>query len=137
MNLFNYKVLLLSLIFSIGCGNERSNFLGWDTRLKIMNTQNIDYYYCASFVYPNLELVENNYSQRFSLPAISTDVFTTQCCWEELLQECCKNHLILDFFTKENYEKQKWETIRDQNLIDTQLIFTVEQLDSMDWIVKF
>ncbi len=102
-----------------------------------MNNQSVDYYYCTSFTYPNLELVDNLYSTRYTLPSMSTDIYTHQCCWEELLMECCSGYLILDFFEKEKYEKQKWETIKNQNLIDTQLIFSVKQLDSMDWLIKF
>jgi len=137
MNVVKQILLLILLMLSFSCGNERSNFLGFDTRLKIMNNQSVDYYYCTSFTYPNLELVDNLYSTRYYVSAGSTDIYTTQCCWEEKLASCCGNYLILDFFSKENYEKQKWETIKDQNLIDTQLIFSVKQLDSMDWLIKF
>ena len=136
MNNLIYKSLIFILIISAGCGDDRRNIFGYDTRLKVMNTQDVDYFYCTSTGYPNLELADNLYSTRYDVVAKSTDIFTTPCCWEEVLADCCDSHLILNFFTKENYEKNKWETIRDQNLIDTQMIFTVSQLDSMDWLIK-
>ena len=105
MNVVKQILLLILLMLSFSCGNERSNFLGFDTRLKIMNNQSVDYYYCTSFTYPNLELVDNLYSTRYTLPSMSTDIYTHQCCWEELLMECCSGYLILDFFEKEKYER--------------------------------
>ena len=136
MKILIYKILVFILIISAGCGDERSNIFGYDTRLKIMNTQNVDYYYCTSYTYPSLELVVNRYSTRYTVAARSTDIYTTHCCWEERLEDCCDSYLILNFFTKENYEKNSWDTIIAQNLIDTQMIFTVNQLDSMDWFIN-
>ena len=136
MIIFLKKAFMVGMILLISCGDERSNFLGWDTRFKIMNTRDTDYFYCISYSYPQLKLIENFYSTRQTVKAKSTDIYTLQCCWEELLMECCDSHMILNFFTKENYEKNNWETIRDQNLIDTQMIFTIDQLDSLDWLVK-
>lgn len=136
MMLLFKKAFLLAVILLMSCGDERSNIFGFDTRLTLINTQDIDYFYCTSYTYPGLKLIDNFYSTRYTLKGKSTDIYTTQCCWEERLIECCSSHLILNFFKKENYEKNDWETIRDQNLIDTQMIFTIDQLDSMDWLVK-
>lgn len=119
-----------------GCGDKGSNIFGFDTRLTLLNIRDTNYFYYISYSYPQLKLIENFYSTRQTVKAKSTDIYTLQCCWEELLMECCDSQLILNFFKRANYEKNDRETIRDQNLIDTQMIFTVDQLDSMDWLVK-
>lgn len=129
-------LIFLTCLLLSSCGGKNSNLLGFDTRLKIVNNSEKDIYYCTSGSYPELNLKDGSYGTRIKLSKNESRIITQQCCWEDYL-DIINGTLIINIFDATIFESNTWQTIKDKKLIEKQLLFTIAQLDSLNWTIEY
>ncbi len=124
------KQIVLLIFLAISSCGEKSNVLGFDTRMMVINDTGKKVYY--TFSTKILSDATTSYSTRVSLDINEKDVKSIPCCWEDLLKDANDLYYI-NVFDATIYEANDWSTILKNNMVDTSIILNQRYLDSVNY----
>jgi hypothetical protein len=128
-SIFIKQFILLILLAISSCG-DKSNILGFDTRMMVINETGKKVYY--TFSTKILSDATTSYSTRVALNINEKNINSIPCCWEDLLKEYNDLYYI-NVIDATIYESNDWSTIQKNNMVDTSIALNQRYLDSVNY----
>ena len=111
-----------------------------DNRCIITHNKSQKSIYCF---YLNRDLIKMDGPPKYSFPPYETKANSDDCNlivkprWEEYIKTCDEQKIRYYIIKKDSIDKYGWKEIFSKNIYNKKYLFTIKDLDSLNWTITY